>query len=100
MYTWNWEIKERELKEITVEDYTECERGKKEYVEKYLSPSIVAAKCGWDGVEYRIFKDKNGYKTEYAILYSGNNYTHGRYYNVSGNSLGCIASEIWSGVFN
>ena len=38
-------------------------------------------------------------REEYAVLYPDKDNSSGRYMNVSGNSLGAIAEEVWKNVF-
>lgn len=98
-YTWKWSLDEKGFVEVLFNEYTDCQTQKLKYVEKYLSPSILYANCGWNHVVYYVLK--NGSDTrEYAALYPEKENTNGRYINVSGNSLGAIAEAVWSNVFN
>ena len=98
MATYKWVLDQRGFKEIPFEEYTEEQLRKHGYVSRYLSPSIQAAKCGWDHVVYYVLENQYG-REEYAVLYPDTDNSSGRYMNVSGNSLGAIAEEVWRNVF-
>ena len=47
---------------------------------------------------YEIMENEYG-REEYTVLYPDAENSNGRYMNVSGNSLGAIAEEVWKNVF-
>ena len=72
----------------------------REWIEKYLSPSVKAANCGWDGVKYIIMhNEKCDDIREYALLTYPDSEDEGRYICIEGDSLGCIGEEVWTTVF-
>ncbi len=95
-YTYDWEIKDSGYTELPLEAYSDWKKKARDYVEKYLSPSVEHAKCGWSGCEYHLFKNPFGDIDEYISLDTD---VRGRYINVSGDSLGAIAEAIWNCVF-
>lgn len=97
-YTFKWKLEERGFKEVAHDDYTVNNLNKHVYVEKYLSPSVSHANCGWACVKYYVLASEYGIE-EYAVLYPDETCEGGRYYNVTGDSLGAIAKTIWRGVF-
>jgi hypothetical protein len=97
-YTWKWQLDERGYSEVPFKDYTEWQSKVNDYVEKYLSPSIENANCGWDHCVYYVLK--NQYDTnEFVALYPDKENQNGRYINVGGNSLGAIAEATWNSVY-
>jgi hypothetical protein len=98
MSTYKWALDERGFKEVPFKEYTEEQKKKCDYVEYYLSPSVEHSRCGWNHVVYVIMENEYG-REEYAVLYPDAENSNGRYMNVSGNSLGAIAEEVWKNVF-
>ena len=98
MATYKWALKERGFEAIPFEEYTEEQKRKLHYVANYLSPSVEHSRCGWNHVGYEIMENEYG-REEYAVLYPDAENSNGRYMNVSGNSLGAIAEEVWKNVF-
>lgn len=97
-YTFKWDLNLKGFKELDFEYYSQEQLKKSSYVELYLSPSISHANCGWDHCIYYVF-DNELYKEEYVALYPEKENTNGRFYCVTGNSLGAIAETVWNGVF-
>lgn len=97
-YTWKWGLGEKGFVEIPFTDYTDWQNKIRVYVEKYLSPSIKHAKCGWDHCVFYVLENKYGTE-EYVALYPDEENQNGRYICVSGNSLGAIAEAVWNSVF-
>ena len=96
MYKWGWQIEGDIISPITI-----AQMEKADYVDRYLSPSVLNARCGWHGVKYMIIRNKYGNIDEYACLIANEHdgASNWRWYNVSGGSLGEIAEEVWRGVF-
>lgn len=98
MYYWDFEMKKYEL--VCRSDWPSTEMFKKdEYVEKYLTPSVKHANCGWNHCKYFVFKNEDGFH-EFVELCPGTEDTGGRYYKVDGLNNGGIAESIWGGVFH
>lgn len=90
-YTYGWRLKDLGYVEVHVSDYTDNMLDMSVYIDM-LSEVVVKAKCGWDGVEYKVMKDKNGCLNEYMVLCVDG---HGeRYIPISGNSKGCNLSVL------
>lgn len=95
-YTYGWRLKDLGYVEVHKSDYTDNMFDMNVYIDM-LSDVIVKAKCGWDGVEYKVMKDKNGYINEYMVLCVNGNGE--RYIPISGNSKGCnfsvLGENLW-----
>lgn len=98
-YTWKWDLDEKGFVEVPFSELNECQFRKLEYVKKYLSPSIQKANCGWNHAVYYVLKNERDTR-EYIALYPETENVNGRYINVSGNSLGYVAKEVWNNMFN
>ena len=103
-YTFKWQLEEKGFKEIPWEDWDKLPNGKgyknKDfYVNNYLLPAVVQAKCGWEKVVYKIFKDNFGGYEEYIVLCYDSRNDDGRYINVSANSLGAIAQTVFDNIW-
>lgn len=95
-YTYGWKIKELGFEEVPQSQYTEREEDRKNYI-VILSFAISQAKCGWDGVDYKLMKNANGDTREYMVLYTGD---HGqRWIPIEGNSKGCIFSVLGENIW-
>lgn len=99
MYKYKFQLDELGFKEIPLADYTEEQLKKSSYVEKYLTPAIKHSNCGWDHCVYHVLENKWG-REEYVALYPEELNKNGRFYNVSGNSLGAILETIADGIYN
>jgi hypothetical protein len=95
-YTYEWEIKERGFVEVSEAEYTERQKEHGDFI-KALSDVVVKAKCGWDGVKYKVMKNKLGHTAPYMVLYVGDNGE--RWIPVEGNSMGCnlqvLGENLW-----
>ena len=98
-YTWKWDLDEKGFVEVPFNELNEVQFRKLDYVQKYLSPSIQKANCGWNHAVYHVLKNERDTR-EYVALYPEKENTNGRYINVSGNSLGYVAKEVWNNMFN
>lgn len=103
-YTYGWKLKEYGWEEIPWKDWDNLHNGrlykKKDfYVNSYLLPAVTKAKCGWEKVIYKIFKNNFGGYEEYIVLCYDNHNDDGRYINVSGNSLGAIAQTVFDNIW-
>lgn len=97
-YLWKWQLDEMGFNEIPFADYTEWQNKVRNYVEKYLSPSIENANCGWNHCVFYVLENQHGTE-EFIALYPDEDNQNGRYINVSGNSLGAIAEATWNSVY-
>jgi len=98
-YMWKFQLDSRGMTEKPVENYSDSETKKKNYVETYLKPSVSHANCGWKFCSYVVMTCEYG-EEEYVMLAADENIKGGRYICVSGNSLGAIAKAVWQNVFN
>lgn len=57
---------------------------KKDFVDKYLAPTLKEAKCQFEHIEYRLYR-KGDYFTEAMVLYCSDE-NDGRYFFVSKDS--------------
>ena len=90
-YTYGWKLRDSGCVEIPLDDYTESMWDMKGYI-ALLSNAVVAARCGWDSVEYKAMKYPNGSVNEFMVLCVDG---HGeRYIPISGNSKGCNLSVL------
>ena len=95
-YTYEWILKERGYVEIPESEYTDAQKDMKQYIDM-LSDVVVAAKCGWDGVEYKVMKNTLEGNEKYMVLCVDG---HGeRWIPITGNSKGCnlqvLGENIW-----
>ena len=95
-YTYGWVLKDRGYVEVEESEYTAAQMDMKKYIEK-LSDVVIAAQCGWDGVEYKIMKHPRGGNESYMVLYVGN--IGERWIPITGNSKGCnlqvVGENLW-----
>jgi hypothetical protein len=94
-YTFGWRLKELGYVEVPEEEYNDYQKSMAEYI-AILSEAIAKAKCGWDGVVYKLMK-VNNHAEPYMVLYVGK---HGeRWIPIDGNSKGCVfevlGQNIW-----
>lgn len=101
-YMYGWQVKEREHKELPVEEYTENQWDMYNFVNGVLNNAIQASNCGWLGVTYRVLYFGNETR-EYMILYSkgdvNNKFNSSRWIPVDGNNKACnfsvLGENIW-----
>lgn len=103
-YTFKWQLEEKGFEEIPWKDWDNLPNGraykKKDfYVDNYLSEAVRLARCGWEKVAYKIFKNKFGGYEEYIVICYDNDSYDGRYINVSANSLGAIAQTVFNNIW-
>lgn len=95
-YTYGWVLQDKGFVEVPECDYTAPQNEMKQYV-SLLSNVVEKANCGWDGVQYKVMKNKFGNIECYMVLYVDG---HGeRYIPITGNSKGCnlqvLGENIW-----
>ena len=96
-YTCGWVIRDRGLVEVPETEYTERMWDMKGYI-ALLSNAVVAAKCGWDGVEYKAMRyaDSNDIEVYMVLCVDGR---RERWIPISGNSKGSnlsvLGENIW-----
>ena len=57
-YTYGWRLKEQGYVEVPESEYTDTKKDMQKYIE-VLSEAVRKAKCGWDGVKYKLMKINN-----------------------------------------
>lgn len=99
-YLYQHDIEERNYKEIPVSEMNEFKLKKHKFVDEHLRPTVIAANCGWNDVEYKLMKSESGAETEFLVLWAGEKGNSGsRWINVSGNSLCAIMTEMCDNIW-
>ena len=95
-YTYGWRLEELGYTELPESEYTDRMLDMKEYIDA-LSEVVVKAKCGWDGVEYKVMKYTDDSYEKYMRLYA--NGGGSRWIPITGNSKGCnlevLGENLW-----
>lgn len=92
-YTFGWKLKEMGYVEIPESEYTEQQKDDKKFIDK-LSNVVKDAKCGWDGITYKVMCYTDGSFEKYMVLHVDNDMNGGRWIPISGNSKGCNLSVL------
>ena len=94
-YTYGWLLRDRGYVEIPESDYTTRQMEMKNFIES-MSEVIKAAKCGWDGVKYKVMKYMDNSIEKFMVLYCGDGE---RWIPITGNSKGCnfsvLGENLW-----
>ena len=94
-YTYGWLLKDRGYVEVPESEYTETHLDMKSFIES-MSEVIKAARCGWDGVKYKIMKHTDNGIEEFMMLYCDGGE---RWIPIIGNSKGCnfsvLGENLW-----
>ena len=97
-YTYGWLLKQQGYKELPESDYTERKIEMKRYVD-ILSDVVVKAKCGWDGVKYKVMQYGGDGSFEQFMVLHTDNIDHGRWIPINGNSMGLnlqvLGENLW-----
>lgn len=98
-YTYGHVLKNRGYTEVPESEYTERQKDMKEYIDM-LSNVVAKARCGWDGVWYKVmrYKDKSEeYFEKYMVLHIDGN--GARWIPITGNSKGAnlevLGENLW-----
>jgi len=95
-YTYGWMLKDKGYVEMDESEYTAAQMETKQYIDM-LSDVVVAAQCGWDGVEYKVMKHPHWESRPYMVLCVGG--TGERWIPIAGNSKGCnlqvLGENLW-----
>ena len=89
-YTDGWRLKQLGYVEVPEEQYTDRQKEMKLYID-VLSEAVRVAKCGWDGVWYKVMSS-NGYDEPFMVLHTDDSGT--RWIPIDGNSKGCCLSVL------
>lgn len=95
-YTYGWVLRDRGYVEIDKSVYTDAQKDMMGYIDM-LSRIVAVAKCGWDGVEYKVMQNRHGDVESYMVL---TEYGAGvRWIPITGNSKGCnlqvLGENLW-----
>lgn len=89
-YLYEYEVKERSYEAIPMTQYTACEMSKEFFLHNHLAPTLRAANCGWNWLEYKVMV-ASGNRTEFLILWAEDVGRSGsRWIDVTGDSLGSV----------
>lgn len=95
-YTYGWVLKDRGCVEVLESEYTENQIDMNNFIES-MSAIIKVAKCGWDGVKYKVMLCADNSIEEFMVLYCNNGGS--RWIPVSGNNKGCnfsvLGENLW-----
>ena len=95
-YTYGWKLKEMGYVEIPAEKYDTNQKEMSDYI-AMLSNVVATAKCGWDGVWYKLMVDQSGYPSPYMVLHVDG--CGERWIPIDGNSKGCnleiVGKNLW-----
>lgn len=89
-YTYGWNLERQGYTEVPEEQYSNGEKKRQDYI-NLLSEVVRKAKCGWDGVEYKVMRLKDSV-SEYMVLWVKEGGS--RWIPITGNSLGCCLSVL------
>ena len=82
--------------EVPEAEYTDRQKDMKEFVDM-LSNVVATAKCGWDGVWYKVMEYEDGSIEKFMVLHVGGDGV--RWIPINGNSKGCnlemIGKSLW-----
>lgn len=94
-YTYGWVLKDRGYVEVPEAEYTERQIDMKNFIES-MSEVIKAARCGWDGVKYKVMRYMDDSIEKYMVLYCDGGE---RWIPINGNSKGCnfsvLGENLW-----
>ena len=94
-YTFAYDLQTKGYEIKSEEQFSDCHRSKKEWVEQYLEPTILSARCGWASVKYVVMEHEIAGDDEFVILAGDDMHPmDGRYICVTANSLGAILSSV------
>jgi hypothetical protein len=95
-YTYGWVLQDKGYVEVDESEYTAAQMDMQKYIDM-LSDVVVAAKCGWDGVEYKVMKHPHGGNETYMVLCVDQ--VGERWIPITGNSKGCnlevLGENLW-----
>lgn len=95
-YTYGWVLKDKGYVEVSESEYTASQMDMKKYIEM-LSDVVIAAKCGWDSVTYKVMKHPYGGNESYMVLCVDG--AGERWIPITGNSKGCnlqvLGENLW-----
>ena len=94
-YTYGWVLKDRGYVEVPEAEYTDRQIDMKNFIES-MSVLIKEAKCGWDGVKYKVMRYMDDSIEKFMVLYCNGGE---RWIPITGNSKGCnfsvLGENLW-----
>lgn len=94
-YTYGWILKDQGFVEVPEADYTVRQMEMKEFI-NLMSKVIASAKCGWDGVKYKVMRYTDNSIGKFMVLYCDGGE---RWIPINGNSKGCnfsvLGENLW-----
>lgn len=87
------DLEEKGFVRATWHKMNKCQLDKSAYVERFLSPAVVNANCGWYGVEYGVFT--NGEEYVFFLTFDR---SLSRGICVTGNSKQAIATAVFDNI--
>lgn len=94
-YTYGWILKDRGYVEVSETEYTERQIDMKNFIES-MSEVIKTARCGWDGVKYKVMRYTDNSIEKFMVLYCDGGE---RWIPITGNSKGCnfsvLGENLW-----
>ena len=94
-YTYGWVLKDRGYVEVPESEYTERQIDMKNFIES-MSEVIKAARCGWDGVKYKVMRYTDDSIEKFMVLYCDGG---ARWIPINCNSKGCnfsvLGENLW-----
>ena len=94
-YTYGWVLKDRGYAEVPEAEYTDRQIDMKNFIES-MSVLIKEAKCGWDGVKYKVMRYMDDSIEKFMVLYCNGGE---RWIPITGNSKGCnfsvLGENLW-----
>lgn len=95
-YTYRCVLRDRGYIEIDKSAYTEAQKDMQKYIDM-LSVVVIAARCGWDGVMYKVMQDRYGSIESFMVLTVDG--TGERWIPITGNSKGAnlqvLGENLW-----
>ncbi|MBR5604263.1 MAG: hypothetical protein IKW51_08690 [Bacteroidales bacterium] len=94
-YIYGWVLKDRGYVEVPESEYTERQIDMKNFIES-MSEVIKDAKCGWNGVKYKVMRYIDDSIEKFMVLYCDGGE---RWIPITGNSKGCnfsvLGENLW-----
>jgi hypothetical protein len=59
-YKWGWQINQEGFQALPADRLTREENDKRQYVDRFLAPSVEEAECGWYGITYCVCENARG----------------------------------------
>ena len=87
------ELEEKGFVRANWREMNECKLDKSAYVQTFLSPAVINAKCGWYGVEYVAYTNGEEY-----VFFLDNNYDRCRGICVTADSKQAIATDVFDNI--